>query len=127
MTTLSRPYARAARTAGARAACAALALAGLTVTAYADPQTGSGPLADTHAPAGVMFDHMHKAGGWMAGFRYANSSAGSPTLHGIHTVTDDVIAAKGCSPHTCSMKTTDMTMNMYMLDIMYAPTDWVTW
>jgi hypothetical protein len=24
------------------------------------------------------------------------------------------------------MKPTDMTMNMYMLDIMYAPTDWLT-
>jgi hypothetical protein len=62
----------------------------------------------------------------MASFRYANSSAGSPTLHGIHTVTDDVIAERGCVPATCSMKTTDMTMNMYMLDIMYAPTDWMT-
>lgn len=121
MTTLSRPCISAVPT-----ACAAIALAALTATAYADPHNGSGPLADTHAPAGVMFDHMHKAGSSMIGFRYANTSAGSPTVHGIHTVTDDVIAERGCAPHTCSMKTTDMTMNMYMLDIMYAPTDWVT-
>ena len=127
MTTFSPPRACAAGAAcAARAAYAAIALATLNTTAHADPHTGSGPLADTHAPAGVMFDHMHKADGAMIGFRYANTSAGSPTLHGIHTVTDDVIAEKGCSPHTCSMKTTDMTMNMYMLDIMYAPTDWVT-
>ena len=122
MTTLSRPHAQRGphrlRRNCARDAC--------NRHAYADPHTGSGPLADTHAPAGVMFDHMHKAGEWMIGFRYANSSAGSPTVHGIHTVTDDVIAERGCAPHTCSMKTTDMTMNMYMLDIMYAPTDWVT-
>ena len=122
MTTLSRPHARAART-----ACAAIALATLATDAYADPHTGSGPLADTHAPAGVMFDHMHKAGEWMVELPLREQLRGQPDLlHGIHTVTDDVIAEKGCSPHTCSMKTTDMTMNMYMLDIMYAPTDWVT-
>ena len=122
MTKLPRPRVSAART-----ALAAIALAALSGTAHADdPLNGAGPLADAHAPAGVMFDHMHKAGGAMVGFRYANTSAGSPTLHGIHTVTDDVIAEKGCSPHTCSMKTTDMTMKMYMIDIMYAPTDWVT-
>ena len=39
---------------------------------HADPEHGgTGSLADTHAPAGVMFDHMHKAGEWMVGFRYA--------------------------------------------------------
>ena len=95
MTTLSRPCISAVPT-----ACAAIALAALTATAYADPHNGSGPLADTHAPAGVMFDHMHKAGSSMIGFRYTNTSAGSPTVHGIHTVTDDVIAERGCAPHT---------------------------
>jgi hypothetical protein len=110
------------------AGLAALALCACTGTAYADPLHGSGtgPLADQHAPAGVLFDHLHKAGQFMLGFRYAGTFAEGSTRHGTHTVTDDVIAERGCGSHTCSMKATDMTMNMYMLDIMYAPTNWMT-
>ena len=104
----------------------ALTLCAFTDAAYADPHDGSGLLADQHAPAGVMFDHMHTAGEFMFGFRYAGTFAEGSTRHGTHTVTDDVIAERGCAPHTCSMKATEMTMNMYMLDIMYAPTNWMT-
>jgi hypothetical protein len=93
-------------------------------TAQADP--GSGLLADQHAPAGVMFDHMHKAGEVMVGFRYAGSFAGGDMLHGTHAVNDQDVIDNGCTPHPCAMKPSDMTMNMYMLDIMYAPTDWLT-
>jgi hypothetical protein len=73
-----------------------------------------------------MFDHMHKAGEIMLGFRYAGSFAGGDMLHGTHEVNDEEIVDKGCVPHACSMKPSDMIMNMYMLDIMYAPTDWLT-
>ncbi len=100
------------------------ALTGAPSISHAD--SGTGPLADSHAPAGVMFDHMHKAGGFMLGFRYAYTSAGGDTLHGTDKASDAEIMANGCAPHTCSMKAADMSMNMYMLDIMYAPTDWMT-
>lgn len=109
-----------------RAGLVTLTLCTFTGAAYADPHDGSGPLADQHAPAGVMFDHMHAAGEFMLGFRYAGTFAEGSTRHGTHTVTDDVIAERGCAPHACSMKATEMTMNMYMLDIMYAPTNWMT-
>ncbi|MGI8853676.1 MAG: hypothetical protein ACR2GC_10415 [Methyloceanibacter sp.] len=109
-----------------RTGLVALTLCAFTGAAYADPHDGSGPLADQHAPAGVMFDHMHAAGEFMLGFRYAGTFAEGSTRHGTHTVTDDVIAERGCAPHACSMKATEMTMNMYMLDIMYAPTNWMT-
>jgi hypothetical protein len=101
-----------------------VSLAGLTSAAQADP--GSILLADQHAPAGVMFDHMHKAGEVMVGFRYAGSFAGGAMLHGENSVKDQDVIDHGCSPHACAMKPTDMTMNMYMLDLMYAPTDWLT-
>lgn len=110
----------------AHIACTAAALVMIGAAAKADPQSGSVPLADQHAPAGVMFDHMHKAGEWMLGFRFANSNAGGHMLNGSHAVSDQQIADHGCSPHTCTTKPTDMRMNMYMLDIMYAPTDWMT-
>ena len=73
-----------------------------------------------------MFDHMHKAGEVMVGFRYAGSFAGGDMLHGTHAVNDQNVIDNGCTPHPCAMKPSDMTMNMYMLDIMYAPTDWLT-
>ena len=101
-------------------------LAAVPSTAFADSNHGT-PLADTHAPAGVMFDHMHKAGEWMVGFRYAYTSAGGDMLHGTRKAGDQEIADKGCGGmNTCTMAPSDMAMNMYMLDIMYAPTDWMT-
>jgi hypothetical protein len=63
MTLLSRAFL------SALTLCAGGTLAAGAVNA--DPHSGSVPLADQHAPAGVMFDHMHKAGGFMVGYRYA--------------------------------------------------------
>jgi hypothetical protein len=110
----------------APAFCVAVALASATSIVRADPLSGHPLLADQHAPAGVLFDHMHKKGEIMLGFRYAGSFAGGAMLHGEHSAGDQQIIDNGCSPHACSMKPTDMTMNMYMLDIMYAPADWLT-
>jgi hypothetical protein len=110
-------------------AIAALALAlGITIEpAKADPLSGSVPLADQHAPAGVMFDHMHKAGEVMVGYRYAGTFADGDTLRGTRFADDDEIAERGCSAaHTCTMKASEMNMHMHMLDIMYAPTNWLT-
>ena len=104
----------------------AFALCLSTLAVKADPHMGQPLLADQHAPAGVLFDHMHKAGEIMLGFRYAGSFAGGSMLNGENSARDQDIIDNGCPPHACSMKPTDMTMNMYMLDIMYAPTDWLT-
>jgi Putative MetA-pathway of phenol degradation len=107
--------------------CLGAALASVPGVSHADSDhTGTGPLADTHAPAGVMFDHMHKAGEFMVGFRHAYSSASGDMLHGSDKAGDQEIIDNGCKPNKCSMVPSDMAMNMYMLDIMYAPTDWVT-
>ena len=108
------------------ALCLGAVLAALPGVSLADSDHGTGPLADTHAPAGVMFDHMHKAGEFMVGFRYAYTSAGGDMLHGSDKASDQEVIDKGCKPHSCSMAPSDMAMKMYMLDIMYAPTDWMT-
>ncbi|MGB2933411.1 MAG: transporter [Methyloceanibacter sp.] len=122
MTFLSMP--RAAKP--ALTLCLGTLIAVFSHAAQADSPPGSPPLADQHAPAGVMFEHMHKAGEFMLGFKYAYSSAGGDTLHGTSTASDKEIVDKGCSPHLCSMTPSEMRMNMYMLDIMYAPADWLT-
>ena len=80
-----------------------------------------------HAPAGVMFDHMlPNAGDFMVGYRYMYGNQGGDMLHGAKPISDQAIVAGGCGLNPCFVKPASMTMNMHMLDIMYAPTDWLT-
>ncbi|MEQ1484443.1 DUF3570 domain-containing protein [Methyloglobulus sp.] len=80
-----------------------------------------------HAPAGVMFDHMlPNAGDFMVGYRYMYGNQSGDMLHGANAVSDQAIVANGCGPNPCFVAPDSMTMNMHMLDIMYAPTDWLT-
>lgn len=80
-----------------------------------------------HAPAGVMFDHMlPKAGDLMTGYRYMYASQGAPMLNGSANVNDAAIIANGCGGDTCFLTPNSMSMHMHMLDLMYAPTDWLT-
>lgn len=77
------------------------------------------------APAGVMFDHMLGRGGFMVGYRYMYGSQGGDMLHGANLAGDQAIVNGGCGPSPCYVKPNSMTMHMHMLDIMYAPTDWL--
>ena len=80
-----------------------------------------------HAPAGVMYDHMlPKAGDFMVGYRYMWGSQSGDTLQGTHAVPDSTLVGNGCGPNPCYIRTASMSMNMHMLDLMYAPTDWLT-
>ena len=80
-----------------------------------------------HAPAGVMFDHMlPKAGDMMVGYRYMYGSQSGDTLNGTQSVSDSILLANGCGPNPCYIRSANMSMNMHMLDLMYAPTDWLT-
>jgi len=80
----------------------------------------------SHAPAGVMFDHMlPKAGDFMVGYRYMYSRQDGDTLRGTDAVSDAAILANACGEPGCSFTSVDMDMHMHMLDIMYAPTDWL--
>jgi hypothetical protein len=46
-------------------------------------------------------------------------------LHGTDRAGDPTLIAKGCGGQPCSHAPTDMSMQMHMLDLMYAPTDWL--
>jgi hypothetical protein len=80
----------------------------------------------SHAPAGVMFDHMlTKQNEIMLGYRYMYNSQGGDTLHGSAIASDSAIMANACGNIRCSITPAQHSMHMHMLDIMYAPTDWL--
>lgn len=80
-----------------------------------------------HGPAGVMFDHMlPKAGDFMVGYRYMRNSQSGAMLHGTDRLSDPSIVAGGCGGDPCYLTPDSMSMTMHMMDIMYAPTDWLT-
>jgi hypothetical protein len=82
-----------------------------------------------HQPAGVMFAHMlNKTDEVMVGYRYLYSRQAGELLHGTDATSDNAIRNDGCvqafSKH-CRVAPTYMDMHMHMLDIMYAPSDWL--
>jgi Protein of unknown function (DUF3570) len=79
------------------------------------------------APAGVMFDHaLHNAGDVMVGYRYMYGDQSGTVLQGDSIAKNSDIINHGCAKTTCSTVPTGMTMHMHMLDLMVAPTDWLT-
>ncbi len=92
-----------------------------------DAHAGHGGYSGSLAPAGVMFDHMmHKAGAFMIGYRYMYSLQDGDMLRGTDPVGDAIIVANGCAQQACSLTPREMSMHMHMLDLMYAPADWLT-
>jgi hypothetical protein len=78
-------------------------------------------------PAGVLFNHMlEKQGDIMVGVRYAYSLQQGDMRHANGPVSDAVIVANGCGAVKCVYTPKEMDMNMTMIDIMYAPTDWLS-
>ena len=89
--------------------------------------------ASSHAPMGVMADHMHKEGEWMLSYRFMHmdmegNRKGTHSLDPVTIATTEANRFSGVAgqPPTLRVVPTDMTMNMHMLGAMYAPTDWVT-
>ena len=84
------------------------------------------------APAGVMFAHMlDRAGDYMLGYRFMHNNQGGGYLYGQQPVSSAETLKLGCPglvkhATNCNMLSTSMTMNMHMLDLMYAPSDWLT-
>jgi hypothetical protein len=111
-----------------------VANAALKVDLAALSQAGSGDIShaqhhqhSAHAPAGVMFDHMlPEAGDFMVGYRYMYSNQSGDMLHGTNPAGDQAVVANACGNSPCFLKPGGMSMHMHMLDLMYAPTDWLT-
>lgn len=99
---------------------AALLLAGLLIhTTGASAQEHVHHHSSDRAPIGVMGDHTHNAGEWMLSYRYMTMEMrgnrdGSDRI-GVSEVLDDFRVAP-----------TDMTMDMHMLGIMWAPNNDLT-
>jgi hypothetical protein len=89
--------------------------------------------ADSHAPIGVMGDHMHKKGKFMTSYRYMYMDMGDLQNDGSN-ITADTIATSVSNrfsringqPPTLRVVPKKMDMHMHMFGAMYAPTDWLT-
>ncbi len=93
----------------------------IPVLADADSQPS---YPDTHAPIGVMGDHMHSAGEWMFSYRYMfmhmdGSRDGSDSLSPAEIATTEPNPHAG--PATLRVVPLRMDMEMHMLGAMYAP------
>ena len=77
-----------------------------------------GQRADEHGPAGIMGDHVHRGGEFMIGMAYMHEEYGGSNRSGTATIPDHMIAMAG---YTARVK--NMTMDMAMLHLMWAPND----
>ncbi len=92
-----------------------------------DGHSGFGHHHHSSAPAGVMFEHtMDKSGDFMVGYRFMRSEQAGDMLLGSHSVNIDTVRSAGCGDKECAVIPDFMAMNMHMLDLMVAPTDWLT-
>lgn len=79
-------------------------------------------------PAGVMFGHMmNQADDIMIGYRYQYSAQNGSMRNGSDPISDALLVSTACAGNAngCLYKPTNMHMQMHMLDLMYAPTDWL--
>lgn len=89
--------------------------------------------SSSHAPIGVMAEHMHKKGEWMLSYRFQYMSM-QDNLSGEDKVTAEKIVTTvpnrffGMTgqPPTLRVVPTSMDMDMHMFGGMFAPTDWLT-
>jgi hypothetical protein len=113
----------------------ALAVAILSCNARADDSTHahSSAHADSHGPIGVMGEHIHGKGGWMLSYRFMRMNM-QDNLNGSNSIDPDTIVttepnrffSMAGMPPTLRIVPLDMTMDMHMLGLMYAPSDRVT-
>ena len=107
------------------------ACAAICVPAFAHEEGGI--RADSHAPIGVMGDHMHKSGEWMISLRTMQMNM-SGNLQGSDSISDEELVTTVANrfagmpgmPPTLRIAPDEMTMSMHMLGMMYAPTNNIT-
>lgn len=117
------------------ACLALLGAAALPSAACADEQHDAlSPIrADGHAPIGVMGDHLHKKGEYMFSYRYMRMDMEGNRI-GTDSVSPQTIVTTQPNrffgtpgqPPTLRVVPTEMTMDMHMFGMMFAPSDNVT-
>jgi len=81
---------------------------------------------DSHAPLGVMGDHMHKDGEYMVSYRYMNMDM-EGLLNGSSSVTtSEALTYSRGDGTTYRIIPASMTMEMHMLGMMYGLSDDIT-
>lgn len=79
------------------------------------------------APAGVMYAHSLPApGDFMLGYRTMYMRRGSDFQTGSRGPSDAELVLRACAPVDCSAAADSMVHQMHMLDLMFAPTAWLT-
>lgn len=108
-------------------------LCSATLLAFAQNNSRTIASPDSHAPIGVMGDHLHKKGEIMFSYRYMAMSmdgnlSGSNNISAetIVTTVPNMFAGNPNMPPTLRVVPLNMTMNMHMFGMMYAPADWIT-
>ncbi|MEQ1529424.1 MAG: DUF3570 domain-containing protein, partial [Methylococcales bacterium] len=102
-------------------------LSALSLRASADAHGHHQHHHGAHAPAGVMFDHLlNQSGDIMIGYRYMYGNQAGAMLQGSNTFSDQALVGQACKNQACYVAPDNMNMHMHMLDLMYAPTDWLT-
>ena len=88
---------------------------------------------DSHAPINVMGDHLHDRGEFMFSYRFMHmrmegNRSGTSNLSANRIVTSESnpFANPPMMPPTLRVVPTEMTMDMHMFGMMYAPSDRVT-
>jgi len=72
-----------------------------------------------------MYGHMmNQADNIMVGYRYSYTNQDGQMLHNSNRVSNKA-AQNGCGKQPCQERPSEMSMQMHMLDLMYAPTDWL--
>lgn len=73
----------------------------------------------TPTPIGVMGDHLHPQGDWMVSYRYMHMDMEGSLKGSDHISNKQIISPTG---ENFLVTPTEMTMDMHMLGVMYAPT-----
>ena len=76
---------------------------------------------DAYTPIGIMQDHCHGKGQWMFSYRYMNMHMNGNMSGSNSMSTDDIFTEDNVMTIAKSM-----TMQMHMLDVMYAPSNRIT-
>ena len=88
--------------------------------------------AISHAPIGVMGDHLHKKNELMFSLRFIQMKMKKNLLNGVKVSDDQILnqpniySSMPGMPDNLSIVPNEMTMNMLMTGVMYAPTDEIT-
>lgn len=90
---------------------------------------GNAIVPDSHAPVGVMGDHTHSKGEWMISYRFMSMDM-EDNLQGDDSISPEQIASTIANPFagppTLRVVPLQMTTQMHMLGMMYAPSDTLT-